>query len=160
MAESFLNGDRTKELWATIKTLLAGKVDTSVLDDYVTTDAVATAITTALTTYPTNTEVSDAIQAALADYMTSTEVTDAIAAAISSSAGLRFEFVDELPETGEANIIYLVDNGQEGNNVKDEYMWLNDKYERIGSTSVDLTNYWSKDDLSIMTSEELQEILV
>lgn len=160
MAESFLNGDRTKELWAAIKTLLAGKVDTSTLDDYTTAGGVATAITTALTNYATNSDVTSAITTALADYMTTTEVNEAIAAVVVESSGIKIELVDTLPEAGESNIIYFVPNGKTGNNIKDEYMWINGKWEFMGSTSIDLANYWSKDDLTIMTSAELQEILV
>lgn len=160
MAESFLNGDRTKELWLAIKTLLADKVDTSTLEDYATADAVATAITTALTNYATDSDVTSAITTALANYMTATEVNEAIAAIVVASSGIKFELVDELPETGEENIIYLVPNGQSGSNIKDEYMWVNNNWEVMGSTSIDLSNYWSRDDLNIMTAEELQEILV
>ncbi len=50
MADNFLNGARTAELWAAIKTALAGKADLSALDGYTTPDAVATAITSALST--------------------------------------------------------------------------------------------------------------
>lgn len=160
MAESFLNGDRTKELWLAIKTLLSDKVDLSTLEDYATADAVATAITTALTNYATDSDVTSAITTALADYMTATEVNEAIAAIVVESSGIKFELVDELPETGEENIIYLVPNGQSGSNIKDEYMWVNNNWEVMGSTSIDLSNYWSRDDLNIMTAEELQEILV
>ena len=157
--EVFLNKERTKELWATIKTIIAEKADLTLLDEYATADAVATAITTALTAYATNSQVTDAIAEALADYMTKSEINDAIAEAISTSTGISFKAVEELPETGENNIIYFVPNNSEGDNIKDEYMWLDSKWERIGSTKVDLTNYWSKDELTIMTSEELKAIL-
>lgn len=160
MPEKFLNGNRTKELWVAVKTALAGKVDTSTLDDYATVEGVATAITTALANYATDSDVTLAITTALADYMTATEVNEAIAGIVIEASGIRFESVDSLPETGEANVIYLVPNGLEGSNVKDEYMWVNNAWEIMGSTSINLTNYWSKDNLEIMTAEELQEILV
>lgn len=156
----FMDSDRVAELWAAIKTALAGKADLSALDGYTTPDAVATAITSALSGYATDTGVTAAIAAALADYMTKSEIEDALAEVIADAAGLKFESVDELPESGTPNIIYLVPNGTEGGNVKDEYMWIDGKWEPLGSTSVDLQNYWSKDELRVMTTEELQAILV
>lgn len=158
--ESFLNGSRTAELWAAIKTALAGKADLSALDGYTTPDAVATAITSALTNYATNASVQTAIATALADYMTTSEVNDAISAAVVEAAAIKFEAVDSLPETGEPNVIYLVPNGQAGSNVKDEYMWIDEKWEVLGSTAIDLTKYWSKQELQVMTAAELQAILV
>lgn len=156
----FLDGDRVAELWTAIKTALAGKADLSDLDGYTTPDAVATAITSALSGYATDAGVATAIAAALAEYMTKSEIEDALAEVIADAAGLKFESVDEMPETGTPNIIYLVPNGTEGGNVKDEYMWIDDAWEPLGSTSVDLENYWSKDELRVMTADELKAILV
>lgn len=158
--ETFLNQNRTAELWTAIKTALAGKADLSALDNYTTPDAVATAITSALTNYATNAGVQTAIATALADYMTESEVNDAISAAVVEATGIRFQPVDTLPQTGEANVIYLVPNGQTGSNVKDEYMWIDGKWEILGSTAVDLDGYWSKQELQAMTAAELQAILV
>lgn len=158
--EHVLNTERTAELWTAIKTALAGKANLSDLDGYTTPEAVATAITSALSSYATNASVQTAIATALANYMTTSEVNDAIASAVVAAVGIRFESVDILPETGEAKVIYLVPNGKTGSNVKDEYMWIDGAWELLGSTAVDLTEYWSKEELSIMTAEELQEILV
>ena len=158
--EFVLNADRTAELWAAIKTALAGKADLSALDGYTTPDAVATAITSALANYSTNAAVQTAITAALANYMTASEVNDAIADAAAKAAGISFEVVDTLPETGEEKVIYLTPNGKTGNNVKDEYMWVDGKWEILGSTAINLDEYWSKGELSVMTAEELQAILV
>lgn len=151
---------RISELWLTIKTLLAGKVDTSTLENYTTADAVASAITIALTGYAKSAEVSEAITKALADYMTSAEVNAAIVQAIKETSKLRKEVVDQLPEVGEDDVIYLVpsDNPTE-KNIKLEYIYINGEYEQIGSTTADLSQYWSKDELEIMSAEELEEIL-
>lgn len=156
--------DRVSELWAAIKVRLAGKVDTETLKDYPKVDAVVAAITEALKGYPTDTEMQSAIATALTDYMTASEVNDAIAAAVTSASGLHYELVEELPEVGESNVIYLLPNGNESNeeadDFYDEWYYFNDTWNRIGSTGVDLSNYWSKDELQIMTAEELEEILV
>lgn len=160
MSDIFLNGDRTAELWTAIKTALAGKADLSALDGYTTPDAVATAITSALANYATNAAVQTSIATALADYMTTSEVNDAIAKAVVTASGIRFEAVETLPEAGEINVIYLVPNGQAGSNVKDEYMWIDGKWEVLGSTEANLDGYWSKEELAVMTAEELKAILV
>lgn len=153
------DADRISELWAAFKVLLAGKVDTETLKEYPKVDAVVAAITEALKSYPTDTEMQEAISAALTDYMTQSEVNDAIAAAVASASGLHYELVEELPEEGEANVIYLVPNGNELNNFYDEWFYFNGKWEPLGSTGIDLSNYWSKEELTIMTAEELEEIL-
>lgn len=157
---AYLDGDRVAELWTAVKTALAGKADLADLDGYTTPDAVATAITSALTNYATNAGVQIAIAAALANYMTESEVNDAIAKAVTEAAHITFEAVDELPETGSPNVIYLVPNGKSRSNVKDEYMWIDGAWERLGSMEVDLTGYWSKQELRAMTAAELQAILV
>lgn len=157
-ASAYLDGDRVAELWTAVKTALAGKADLSALDGYTTPDAVATAITSALANYSTNASVQTAIATALADYMTASATNDAIAAAVASAAHISVEIVDELPETGTEKVIYFVPS--ESGDEKTEYMWVNGKWEPIGTTSIDLSGYWSKDELRVMTAEELQAILV
>lgn len=158
---TYLDKNRTEELWTAITTKLAGKADLSALDGYTTPDAVATAITAALTNYATNASVQTAIATALANYMTTSEVNDAIAKAVTEAAHITFQVVDALPDTGQPNVIYLVPSVDvDANNVKTEYMWINNAWEIIGTTTADLSDYWSKDELRVMTSEELQAILV
>lgn len=160
MNDAYVNQERTRELWAAIKTALAAKADLSALDGYTTPDAVATAITSALSGYATSAAVQTAIAAALASYMTSSEVNSAIAAAVAEAAHITFVSADALPESGEPNKIYLVPSGGASGNVKTEYMWLNGAWELMGSTEADLSGCWSKEELRAMTAEELQAILV
>lgn len=57
---------------------------------------------------------------------------------------LQVVIVEELPEVGNPNYIYLVPNeGSEEANVYNEYIWLtaDETYEKIGGVSIDLTNY-------------------
>lgn len=62
-----------------------------------------------------------------------------------NSAGLQVEIVEVLPATGETKKIYLVpSSSSETGNVYDEYMWINNTWERIGSTGVDLSLYAQK----------------
>lgn len=50
-------------------------------------------------------------------------------------------FVQELPATGERSTLYFVPNGGTGNNSFDEFMWIKDAWEKIGSTEIDLSGY-------------------
>lgn len=66
--------------------------------------------------------------------------------------GVTFQIVasyEELPTPGENGVIYLVPNGKTGNNAYDEYIWVTSdgtgKYEKIGSTEVDLSDYYTKE---------------
>jgi len=156
---TYLDTARTQELWTAIKTALAGKADTSTLEGYTTPDAVATAITLALTDYAKTTAVQTAIATALVNYMTSAETNAAIANAIAAAAHITVQTVDSLPETGTANVIYFVPNSGSSTNTKDEYMWINGAWELFGTTEINLSGYWSKENLRAMTAQELQSIL-
>lgn len=69
-----------------------------------------------------------------------------VVALINQITTINFKVVDVLPDTGEANLIYLVKKEGSGDDVHDEYIWVEEKWEKIGSTSVDLTNYYTKTD--------------
>lgn len=158
--EKYLGSERVQELWTAILTKLAGKVDLATLEGYATPDTVATAITSALSDYAKNSYVQTEIAVALADYMKESEVNDKIAQAIASAGIITYRTEDALPDTGDLNVIYLVPaESSEEKNAKDEYMWIDGQWEKIGSTTVNLSDYWSKTELQAMSSAELQEIL-
>lgn len=69
---------------------------------------------------------------------------------ISAIKQFNVEVVDSRPDTGEANTIYFVpQTGGSGLNIKDEYMWINDKWELIGTTEFKLTITQDDDGISI-----------
>ena len=77
-----------------------------------------------------------------------------------------FEVVDTLPESDiKSNAIYLVPSNVSGlNNIYDEYIYVNNKWELIGNTSIDLSQYATKeyvDDAldTVYTKEEVDEKL-
>ncbi len=50
--------------------------------------------------------------------------------------------VSLLPATGDSNKIYLVSvSSSEANNIYEEYLYINNQYELIGTTEMDLSNY-------------------
>lgn len=59
---------------------------------------------------------------------------------------ISFQIVETLPTTGASNIIYLkkIANSTFDNNIYDEFIWVNNAWEQIGSTAVDLSDYYKK----------------
>ena len=68
--------------------------------------------------------------------------------AIASIPQFKFSIVSNLPETGEKMTLYLVPKTGADNDVHNEYVWIEEesKYEYIGTTAVDLTDYVKKTD--------------
>lgn len=60
---------------------------------------------------------------------------------ISALNSVTLQKVESLPESGESNVIYLVPKSGSGNDIYDEYIYIDGKPEHIGSTQVDLSNY-------------------
>ena len=68
-------------------------------------------------------------------------------------AGFHIEVVQTLPATGEVNTIYFVPKtGGANPDVYDEYMYINNAWEKIGSTEVDLSNYYNKTEVDTLLS--------
>ena len=61
---------------------------------------------------------------------------------------LLFQLADKLEDITDPkdNVIYLIPNKGETQNIKDEFMWIDGKWELIGTTSVDLSGYYNKVD--------------
>lgn len=60
---------------------------------------------------------------------------------ISALNSVTLQKAESLPESGESNVIYLVPKSGSGNDIYDEYIYIDGKPEHIGSTQVDLSNY-------------------
>ena len=123
------------------------------VNNNVTSTEVDTKISTALQNYYTKTDTYSQTQVdnLLQNYYTKdntyskTEVNDLISSV--STGG--FQVVTELPASGESNVIYLVSKSQTSeDNIYDEYIWVNNDWELIGTTQIDLTNYVTNDSLS------------
>lgn len=88
-----------------------------------------------------------------------TYVQNMINASIADITGIDFEIVAELPSTGEKGVIYLVSNSGSGRNIYDEYIYVGAAFEKIGSTDVDLSGYWSTSDLAAITTAEIDSVI-
>lgn len=67
--------------------------------------------------------------------------------AIGGITGVKFTVVDEFPTTGEAGVIYLKAHSHGEQDIYDEYIWVTDKFEKIGNTDIDLSQYAKKTEL-------------
>lgn len=103
------------------------------------------------------------------EFRTAAQVQQAIDDALADVTGIDFQVVDTLPATGAKGVIYLVPVSQASPNSYDEYIWVTPtggtaRYEKIGSTEVDLSNYWTSasghaNSLEAMTVSEIEAIL-
>ena len=91
-------------------------------------------------------------------FTTKTYVDDAVGAI----TGMEFVIVDALPSTGEKGKIYLVANSGTGSNTYDEYIWVGEgasaKFEKIGTTDIDLSNNWDQTNLEAITTAEIDTL--
>ena len=94
-----------------------------------------------------------------AGYQTASDVSSAINTAISGITSISFEVVQTLPATGAAGTIYLISNSGSGTNSYDEYIYVSNKWEKIGTTDVDLSSYWNTTNLTAITNAEIDTIL-
>lgn len=76
-------------------------------------------------------------------YPAAKTVYDFVTQSIGTMAGqLKIEVVGLLPSVGDNSTIYLVPNDlSDEASIYDEYLYLNNHWEKIGSTKVDLTKY-------------------
>ncbi len=66
---------------------------------------------------------------------------------IANLANLQIDIVDQLPSVGETNIIYLVKKSGSAPDIHDEYVFVDGKWEKIGDTEIDLSNYYTRDEV-------------
>lgn len=99
----------------------------------------------------------------LTNYYTKSETytqseVDALVAGVSS---LDMQVVQTLPTQDiSTTTIYLVPKSTaKTNNAYDEYIYVNNTWELIGDTQLDLSNYWNSTNLQAMTVAEINAIL-
>lgn len=62
--------------------------------------------------------------------------------------GFEIEVVSELPQVGEKGVIYLKAHSHGADDSYDEYVWVTEKFEKIGNTDIDLSSYAKKEELT------------
>lgn len=89
------------------------------------------------------------------------KITTDIATAIGDINQFEVTIVTDLPTTDiNTHTIYFKSNSSSGNNVYDEYMYINNNWELIGSTQIDLTPYARSADLAtVATSGDYDDLI-
>ena len=103
----------------------------------------------------TTERVEDGVDIVLTDKKgntTRTEVKDGAPGPVGPQGepgAVKMQVVDTLPETGETDTIYLVKKDNPGEqNLYDEYIYTDTGWEHIGDTSVDLSDYYTKNEVN------------
>ena len=98
----------------------------------------------------------------LSKYSTIEQMNQAIQEAVSEVVQIKFTKPEEgiLPQTGTDGTIYLIPNNGSENNVYDEYFWdsTNSKFEKFGTTEIDLTNYLQSENVTEITEEDFSAL--
>lgn len=80
-----------------------------------------------------------------------------VASMIASIPQFELKIVDALPLQGQRMVLYLVPKtSASGDNIYDEYIWIEStsSFELIGSTTVDLSDYATKDELNLKVGHD------
>lgn len=83
-------------------------------------------------------DIAGSINAALENYYNKNEINTKIG----NLATIQVQVVEDLPQTGDGNVIYLkAKTAPEEGNDYDEYLWNGTAFEKIGDTSINLSDY-------------------
>lgn len=108
-------------------------------------------------------EVDIAVPTKISDLVDDKDLisTSGVRKLISEARTMKKEVVAQRPTSGEENVIYLVGPKGSGNNVYEEWLWINSKWEKVGdtATSVDLSGYLKKSDISAITTTEINQAM-
>lgn len=156
MAYEYLDKEGLAYLWNKIKARFADKSSIPTKVSQLNNDS----------GYQNQSQVQDAIEHVMptkvsqltndSKYQTDTQVNSAIAAAIGKIETIEFEVVSQLPTTGRAQTIYLIANSGGSH---DEYIYINNSWEKIGTTDIDLSGYVQSSDLKEITTAEIDAIV-
>lgn len=92
--------------------------------------------------------VQESINVLNSDATVEGSVEHKIAQAIVNADHIKRAVVSGLPQKDiDVNTIYMVPNGLTGMDIYDEYMYINNQWELLGNTQIDLTGYYTKDEV-------------
>lgn len=144
----------------------SGYITSAALSPYSTTQQMNNAISTAVANKADRSEIPTKVSDLTNDsgFVNSTQVNNALAAytypsqdlytqsdidtMLAQISSLKIEVVDALPSTGSADTIYLLKVRQQGNDIYQEYFWVNNAWELIGG--IDLTDYYTKTEVNTL----------
>lgn len=134
---SYLSNDGLLYFWQKLKNALAGKVDAVSGKGLSTND------------------YTDADRNKVAGM--DTAISTAITQAISGITSFEFQKVESLPATGTKGVIYLLAHSHGTGDGFDEYIWIDNGYEKLGHADIDLSGYMLTS--SKITNAEIDTIL-
>ena len=74
-----------------------------------------------------------------------------------ANAGFDVQVVQELPATGDAHTLYFVPSADpQTQNIYDEYLYTNNAWEQVGSTAVDLSDYYTKTQVNTLLDDKVE----
>ena len=74
-----------------------------------------------------------------------------------ANAGFDVQVVQELPATGDAHTLYFVPSADpQTQNIYDEYLYTNNAWEQVGSTSVDMSDYYTKTQVDTLLDDKAE----
>lgn len=113
---------------------------------------------------PTIPTVDTTVSGSSNNAISNSAIKSYVDSAVGAITGISFSIVTELPSTGSAGTIYLLSNGGSSGNSYDEYIWITvsgtGRFEKIGTTEVDLSNYMQFTDMVALTTSEIDTICV
>ena len=92
-----------------------------------------------------------------AGYQTASDVSTAISTALSGISSFSFSVENALPASGTAGVIYLIAHSHGTNDGYDEYIWVNNAFEKLGHADIDLSGYIETTD--VVSNAEIDVIL-
>lgn len=155
---------KIKEIYATQDALGQTKSELALTKgDLATTQAGLETTQAGLATAQTDIEAVEAEVAALKD---NTITQDELDAAIAEAGAISFMVVDELPEAGTNGVIYLVpheENVDEGDDPIPtsyiQYIYQDEEWREIGQAKMDMSNFLTKTELEVATTEDIDAIM-
>lgn len=145
--------DFSTELLNKLQGISANAKNVSVTSDIASSNgnkiATITIDGTPISIYAPKLTIDDTVTESSSNPVKSSGIATYVKNQLSSITGIKFATADSyeaLPATGVAGTIYLVPNGGSSPNSKDEYIWVDatTKYEKIGTTDIDLDAYISE----------------
>lgn len=105
-------------------------------------------------------DVSTSVISGNTSPVTSGAVYSFVTAAISDIEHFSAQIVSSLPSSGKSNVLYLVPKSSAASgNGYDEYLYINNTWELIGSTDIDLSGYVQASEMHAITNTEITDII-
>ncbi|MDY3791044.1 MAG: hypothetical protein SOZ56_01050 [Oscillospiraceae bacterium] len=105
-------------------------------------------------------DVSASVASGNGDPVASGAVYSFVTSAIAGIEHFSAQIVSELPSAGKSNVLYLVAKASAaGGNGYDEYLYISNAWELIGSTDIDLSGYVQASEMHAITNTEITDIV-